>query len=148
MEKKKIPNNNYAFIDGSFNQRTKTYGCGGFLIDQYGNKHIIQGSGSDPTMVSMRNIAGEILGAETAIELAINLGMNMLSLYHDYEGISKWPLYLWKANKQGTKDYVSFVCDAVKSGLTISFHLVKAHNGVPGNEEADQLAKQAVGIDK
>lgn len=37
----KIPKRSYAFVDGSFNPVTKIYGCGGFLIDQFGNRHII-----------------------------------------------------------------------------------------------------------
>ena len=58
---KKLPTKNYAFIDGSFNPATRVYGCGGFLIDHLGKKHIIQKNGNDPGMAKMRNVAGEIL---------------------------------------------------------------------------------------
>ena len=54
---KKFLNKNYAFIDGSFNPSTKVYGCGGFLIDHLGKKHIIQKNGSEPGMAKMRNVA-------------------------------------------------------------------------------------------
>lgn len=43
---------NYAFIDGSFNQKTNTYGYGGFLVSK-GSKYILKGSGNDKEMASM-----------------------------------------------------------------------------------------------
>lgn len=140
----KLPKRSYAFVDGSFNPETKVYGCGGFLIDQYGKKHILQASGNDATLAKMRNVAGEILGARIAIQKAIDLHMRKLTLFHDYEGIAKWPLGLWKCKKPATRDYAEFVKGAMKSGLKLYFHHVKGHAGIPGNEEADQLAKLAV----
>ncbi len=63
----KIPKRNYAFIDGSFNPETKIYGCGGFLVDQYGKKHIIQKYNKNQNFVKIRNVSGEILGARNEI---------------------------------------------------------------------------------
>lgn len=77
----KIPSKNYAFIDGSFNPSTKVYGCGGFLIDQVGKKHLIQGRGNDPAMAKMRNVAGELLGARNAIKLAQKLQMKKIDTF-------------------------------------------------------------------
>lgn len=54
----------YAYVDGSYNQNTSTYGYGGYLVDEQGNGHLLQGSGCDPEMASMRNVSGEILGAK------------------------------------------------------------------------------------
>ena len=85
MKKMKIPTKNYAFIDGSFNPETKVYGCGGFLIDQCGKKHIIQAAGNNPDLVKMRNVAGEIWGAKLEITMALSLGMTKLIIFHDYE---------------------------------------------------------------
>lgn len=53
---------NYAFVDGSYNIATKVYGYGGFLMAD-GKKEVLQGSGSEEEMVSMRNVAGEVLGS-------------------------------------------------------------------------------------
>lgn len=138
---------NYAFIDGSFNPATKVYGCGGFLIDQIGRKHIIQDIGNDRNMAKMRNVAGEILGAMRAVELARNLEMKRLTIFHDYEGVAAWPLGKWRCKKKETRKYVMFIWSAMNAGLKIYFSHVKGHSGILGNEEADQLAKLAVGLD-
>lgn len=135
---------NYAFIDGSYNPKTKVYGCGGFLIDQYGKKHIIQAKGFDPRMAHMRNVAGEILGARMAIRKALDLRMEKLYLFHDYEGVAKWPNGAWKCTRSATKKYSEFVQRARNEGLSIHFRHVKGHSGSAGNEEADRLAKIAV----
>lgn len=142
----KLPKKNYAFVDGSFNPANGVYGCGGFLIDQFGKKHIIQACGKDPEMAKMRNVAGEILGAKEAVRLALDLGMKTLKIFHDYEGVAMWPMGLWKTKKPVTKDYALFMRGAVASGLNLTFEHVKGHSGIPGNNEADRLAKEAVGI--
>lgn len=143
----KIPSKNYAFIDGSFNPATAVYGCGGFLIDHLGKKHIIQGSGDDQKMAKMRNVAGEILGAIKAVGMAKDLGMKKLTIFHDYEGIAAWPLGKWKCKKKETRDYAMFIWQMMNLGLKIYFSHVKGHSGIPENEEADQLAKLAVGLE-
>lgn len=144
----KIPKRSYAFVDGSFNPVAKIYGCGGFLIDQFGKKHIIQASGDSEDWAVMRNVAGEILGAKKAMELAKNLGMKKLTIFHDYEGVANWPLGVWKAKKTITKEYAQFACMIMASGLKLYFRHVKGHSGIIENEEADRLAKEAVGLMK
>lgn len=136
----------FAFVDGSYNAKTNTYGWGGFLIDQFGNKHILNGSGKDTELSKMRNVAGEILGASDAIQTALKLGMGWLTIYYDYEGIEKWATGKWRAKKKGTMDYMALTKSATKSGLKLYFKHVKAHSGVPFNEEADNIAKKSVGL--
>ncbi len=146
MKKQKPPKKNYAYIDGSFNPETKVYGCGGFLIDQHGDKHIIQGCRADPEEAKMRNVAGELLGAKMAVGLALGLGMRCLTLFYDYDGIEKWVTGEWNTRKRSTRSYASLMKHVIKSGLKITFQHVEGHSGIPGNEEADRLAKEAVGI--
>ena len=135
----------YAFVDGSYNVRTKVYGCGGYLVAG-GKRYEITASGDDPEMASVRNVAGEILGATLAVKKALELGLPALTILYDYTGIEYWALGTWKRNKKGTKAYYDFMQEArQKIGLT--FVHVKAHSGIPGNEDADALAKAAVGND-
>lgn len=136
----------YAFVDGSFNPVTKVYGCGGFLYDLDGQRHLIQDSNDDEELATMRNVAGEILGSTLAIQKAIELGLKELTIYYDYEGIRHWAEGTWKRNKEGTIRYHEFVT-SVKDKIKLHFVHVKAHTGIPGNEEADTLAKEAVGIE-
>jgi len=135
---------NYAFVDGSYNASTAVYGYGGFLVTD-GVKHLIQGSGDDAEMASMRNVAGEVLGSMAAIGQALKLGLTELTIYYDYMGIEMWATGGWKRNKKGTIAYHDYV-QSVKSKIRLTFVKVKGHSGVEGNEEADRLAKQAVGI--
>ena len=136
----------YAYVDGSYNQSTNTYGYGGFI--KYNSKiEKFSGSGNDKEMALMRNVAGEILGSMAAIERAVELKLPSIDIYYDYMGIEKWAIGEWKRNKKGTIAYYNYI-QSVKDKLVINFIKVKGHSGVEGNEEADKLAKLAVGINE
>ena len=139
-----VQSESYAYVDGSFNIVTGVYGYGGFLV--YNNeKYIITGSGSDSEMASMRNVAGEILGSMAAVEKAIELGVKSVDIYFDNMGIRAWALGEWKRNKKCTIAYYDYM-QSVKDKIAINFVKVKGHSCVEDNEEADRLAKKAVGI--
>lgn len=134
----------YAFVDGSFNEATGTYGYGGFL-DVDGRRYPIMGSGNDPGMASMRNVAGEIEGSMAAVRKAEELGLRELTILYDYAGIEAWASGAWKTNKAGTAAYGEFMRTENRS-VAVTFEKVKGHSGVEGNEMADVMAKKAVGI--
>ena len=135
---------NYAFVDGSFCETTGTYGYGGFLVAG-GEKIILQGKGDEEEMASMRNVAGEILGSMAAVEKALEIGLKELTIFYDYMGIEMWATGGWKRNKAGTIAYHEYM-QKIKNLISITFVKVKGHSGIAGNEEADKLAKEAVGI--
>lgn len=134
-----------AYVDGSYNIKTKEYGFGCVIIE--GQKVIkeMYGKGNDEKYVTMRNVAGEILGSICAMEYAKNNGYQELCIYFDYEGIEKWANGMWKANKVGTQEYQNKV-KQYRNDLKIAFVKVLAHSGDFYNERADELAKKAVGI--
>ena len=93
----------------------------------------------------MRNVAGEIKGAEAAMRYAIEHEIPRIAIYHDYEGIAKWPLGLWKTNKEGTRAYKAFYEEA-REKIDIRFVKVTGHSGDTYNEMADRLAREALGL--
>ena len=140
----KTNNKNYAFVDGSYNIKTNTYGFGGFVIAN-GKKILLSGSDNEPEMATMRNVAGEVLGCMAAIQAALAEGLKELTIYYDYKGIEMWATGQWKRKKAGTIAYYKYM-QSVKDEINIKFVHVKGHTGVAGNEEADKMAKKAVGI--
>ncbi|MCR3955367.1 MAG: ribonuclease H family protein [Gudongella sp.] len=131
-----------AYVDGSYNLDTGTYSYGVVILSD-GEKHSFSGREEDPELASMRNVAGELKGAMVAIDWAITENKNTLHLHYDYTGIENWAKGNWKTNRKGTKDYKRYY-DSIKDKLEVRFIKVKAHSGNELNDEADQLAKDAI----
>lgn len=133
-----------AYVDGSYEHSMRQYAYGCVLVLPE-DTVTLNGSGNEEDYVSMRNVAGEILGSEHAIQWAVEHGYSSITIYYDYEGIEKWANGIWKANKAGTQRYKEFVAKQ-REKIDISFSKVAAHTGVKYNEMADQLAKAALGL--
>lgn len=133
----------HAFVDGSFNAKEAKYGYGLVLFSP-GDKEIFYGTASDEG-VRHRNVAGEILGAEIAMDKALEKGAKELVIYHDYSGLRHWALKEWRAKLPFTQAYAKKAEDFQKK-CKLSFVKVAAHKGVKYNEEADLLAKKGAGI--
>lgn len=133
-----------AYVDGSYNIKTKIFGCG--VVIFYGGKDItFSKSFSNPEMAAMRNVAGEIEGAKLAMQYCLDNHIEEIDIYYDYEGIEKWCTGAWKTNKPGTIAYKQFYSDIIKN-VKVNFIKVKGHSGDKYNDMADRLAKDAVGI--
>lgn len=131
----------YAYVDGSYNEATCEFSCGVVFFTKEQEYHFKK-IGEDSSVASMRNVAGEILGARLAMEKALELGIKKLTIFHDYEGIAKWCLGLWKTNKEGTIAYKLYY-DSIKALIDIEFVKVKGHSGNTYNDLADELASLA-----
>jgi ribonuclease HI len=134
-----------AYVDGSYNIKTRVYGFGIVLLLPTGEVEEIFGSGEKDNAVSMRNVAGELKGAIVAMQYAVNNQYKKLTIYYDYEGIAKWAKREWRANLEVTKAYRDF-CQKIKKVIEVKFVKVLAHSGVEYNELADKLAKQGAGL--
>ena len=133
-----------AYVDGSYHNGTKEFSYGAVIAYQGEEFHFSKKVDSKD-LASMRNVAGEIKGAECAMQFAMDHNCKKIYIYHDYEGIARWCLGEWKTNKEGTKAYREFYLKASKE-VEIHFVKVKGHSNDKYNDLADELAKQALGI--
>lgn len=132
------------YVDGSFHAGTGEFSYGMVVLLKEGIQTFHK-KYDDKELAAMHNVAGEIKGAEAAMRYAMEHGIRKIAIYHDYEGIAKWCLGLWKTNKEGTRAYKSFYDEASRQ-VDIQFVKVAGHSGDTYNEMADQLAKEALGI--
>ena len=96
-----------AYVDGSYQHALGKFSCGVVLFLD-GKELNLAEEYSDPDLVSMRNVAGEIKGAELAMAYCLTHDIPELAIYHDYQGIASWCTREWQAKKQGTIDYRIF----------------------------------------
>lgn len=133
-----------AYIDGSYDASTGRYAFGGVLLV---NNDIISFNKAYEAdeYSSARNVAGEIKGAGYIIQYCINHNINEIAIYYDYVGIEKWFNKEWKANSLIAKVYVDFA-DKIRSKIKVHFVKVKSHSNDIYNDQADALAKAALGL--
>ena len=134
-----------AYVDGSYEHCIREYGSGVVILKDGEVQKAYSEKGNEESLVTMRNVAGEIEAAKLAMSYCIDNNIENLILYFDYEGIEKWCTGVWKTNKTGTIDYKKYY-DSIKDKLNVKFVKVKAHSGDKYNEEADKLAKRAIGL--
>ena len=143
-EEKEEPAWPEIYVDGSFRADTGEYSYG-MVILEGGEELYFSEKFTDPDMALMRNVAGEIRGAQAAMEYALRQGWQGIYLYHDYAGIAKWCTGEWKATKPGTEAYRDFYRH-IRERLDVIFIKVKGHSHDRCNDLADELAKKALGI--
>ena len=141
------PGTALAYVDGSFKESAGkfSYGVVFFSHGEDGNiceQHFCKGF-TNPELLEMRNVSGEIMGAAQAMKSAKEMGLGEITIYHDYEGIAKWCQGLWKANKPWVQKYKAFY-DEISKELKVNFVKVKGHSNDKYNDLADELAKAAL----
>ena len=145
----RFPSGVRAYVDGSYDVSSGRFSCGVVMIrtneDGSMKTRELSQAFDDAEAAKQRNVAGEIMGAKTAIDFCLRQGISEVEIYHDYEGVGKWADGLWKANNPLTQGYRSYVAKA-RERMKISFIKVAAHTGNKYNELADSLAKKALGI--
>ena len=68
-----------AYVDGSFHLAKKMFAYGAVIFYQ-GEEYHFKGSDNDAELVEMRNVAGEIQGAERAMAFALEQGAAVLHI--------------------------------------------------------------------
>ena len=146
-----------AFVDGSFKE---VKGVGAF----YASAAIIAPEGSnnwtqmtkvscDTDLISMRNVAGEIMAVMLVMEHCLNslqLGRNdEVILNYDYAGIENWVAPAnaknhWRCKNCVTQAYRNYMINVVGPRFKVRFNHTPGHTGIAGNEIVDKLAKRAL----
>ena len=137
-------NGTTAYVDGSFNVKTGEYAYGAVIFSGAETKKFSE-KFSDPEMAEMRNVAGEIKGAEFVMRYCLENDIKSVKIVYDYVGIEAWAKGEWKTNKKGTARYKEYY-DSIKDKVFVQFEKVKGHSGDKYNDMADKLAKNALGI--
>lgn len=132
------------YVDGSFNSATKEFSYGMVVLGRTGEEKY-SCRFDDENLSAMHNVAGEIKGAQAAMQYALDHKLKEIEIYHDYEGIAKWCLGEWKTNKEGTRAYKAFF-DRASRQVKIKFVKVTGHSNDKYNDMADKLAKEALGL--
>lgn len=108
---------------------------------------------SNDELVSMRNVAGEIMAVLMAFEHCLNvLHLNQndtVILHYDYVGIENWTKKkgqpnFWQCKNPTTQAYRDYVNTIVRPAFNVRFVHTPGHTGIAGNELVDQLAYDAI----
>ena len=137
-------NHMIAYVDGS-NKEDLAFSWGIVTFCKKLGRKDMNGMSTNEEQAKYRNIAGELSASVNAIKFAIDNKMDKITIYHDYSGIRHWALGEWKTRNKLSKAYKEFF-DKAKEYIEIEFVKVDGHTGDRFNEEADVLAKKALGI--
>ena len=82
-----------AYTDGSYNSMLGRYAYGTIIFpnpQDLTDQLQISGSGEVDEYKTANNVAGEVLGAVTAMEFALEQGWKKITIFHDYNGLAYW----------------------------------------------------------
>jgi ribonuclease HI len=133
----------YIYVDGSFMVDKGNYSFGLVAVENGEVIYKENGKGFDEEAISLRNVSGEVLGAQKAIEFAISKGYKEVTIAYDYQGVESWAIGAWKRNNRITQNYNKFMQEKMKF-INVKFKKIKGHSGDKYNDMADMLAKEAL----
>lgn len=131
----------HIYVDGSYVRQQYSWGFAVYVDGAL--TYTKNGVGEDQEAAKLHNVAGEIEGTVQAVLWAQAQGIERIVIHHDYIGISEWAEKRWKTNNEITRRYAAFMEPHLNA---VRFEKVAGHTGVAGNELADRLAKDALGI--
>ena len=143
-----------GFSCGKYNEEECCFGSGGFIkylsYTEDGvpvmNAYAISASSNDEELITMRDVAGELIGTIGIIMESVKNCYESILILYNYEGIKKWATGEWDCTKEWTKKYNNMYNEVIK-GMNITFLKIDEDTKVSGFEEAERLAKMAVGLD-
>jgi len=131
-----------AYVDGSYDNEIKYFSSGGIMFYN-GESESFKFASNDESLITMRNVSGEVKAAMFVIQKAVDMKMKSVTIYYDYNGIEMWANGSWKTNNHLTKAYREFCIEMYKK-LDIHFVKVESHTNIKYNELVDKLAKKAI----
>lgn len=127
----------HIYVDGSYMHGRVGYGAAivknDALVDE------LSGPVTNTAMHSMRQVGGEIMAVQHALEWCQQHDVADVDIFYDYAGVENWPTKRWQAKNEFTQAYAKYVQEC---GVRVYWHKVKSHSGDVWNDHADELAKQ------
>lgn len=143
-----------AYTDGSYNSMLGRYAYGTIIFpnpQDLTDQLQISGSGEVDEYKTANNVAGEVLGAVTAMEFALEQGWKKITIFHDYNGLAYWAKAMpgmtrrWQA-KTPIAQYYQNRYDELSQMIDVDFFWVRGHSRDHYNDIVDALAKRELGI--
>lgn len=139
----------YIYTDGSYTPKIPNY-CGwGYVIVNDDDQIINENKGK--IECESRQIDGECNAVIQALEYInknIDLNIQIITIFYDYNGVHKWMSGEWKTNKNVSINYKTnvnlIISKLLKRNIKIEWVKVKAHSGNRWNDYADELCKNGL----
>ncbi len=130
------------WVDGACLQEPEGLRFGWAYVIRHNGHEIARHASSEiaPHTACLRNVSAEIHAVLAGLTHCQTIGATNVTVYHDYEGLAAWPTKRWKTTTIYTQTYVQAIRDFP---ITIIWHKIAAHTGIPMNELVDTLATTA-----
>lgn len=136
-----------AYVDGSFNIASDKFSYGVVILKGNTIVHAENGVAEDDSKKKLRQVAGELMGAERSLEYACEAEEKNIKIYHDYVGVRNHVTGEWQRKEASSQLYYDKMNRLIKDNdINLEFVKVDSHTGDLYNEIVDELAKVAGGV--